>query len=286
MMAANGAMKLAGETRGEGRTVVLLHGFPEYRVTWRRQMDALASAGFRAIAPDLRGYGSSPKPQGIDAYRIPLLVEDVAGLIEETGGSAIVAGHDWGAFVAWFLAMMRPELVSKLVVMNVPHPASFARELARSREQRWRALYQQLFQLPLLPELFMKVAGRSLMRRSGRFTEAEVDDCVRSWRGSLTPMFNYYRAMRRTRGELRSLIRPIGVPVLLIWGAREPVFIRASAETSVELVPDFRFELIPRAGHFVHHDTPERVNELLVGFARRGNAGWLPKESPRGAGRA
>lgn len=240
---------------GDGPLVVLLHGFPEDRRAWRHQLPALARAGFRAVAPDLRGYGDSPKPSGIDSYRVPALVEDVAELIESLGGTCVLVGHDWGALVAWFLAMTRPELVSRLAILNVPHPAAFARELRRSRSQRLRAAYQLFFQLPVIPEVLMHLLGRILMRR-------------KPWRGPLTPMFHYYRALRRTRGQLRKLIRPIDVPVLLIWGEQQSIFIEETLTDVDEWVRDLKIERIAGAHHFVQHDAPERVSELLIAFSR------------------
>ena len=164
---AAGRAGLHFDSEGDGPLIVLLHGFPQYRIAWQKQMPALAAAGFRAVAPDLRGYGDSPKPGAVDDYRMPLIVEDVADLIRSLGERAdrsvcspcIVVGHDWGAFVAWFLAMLHPELVSRLVIMNVPHPALFTRELKRSRKQRLKAAYQLFFQLPVLPELFCACSG-------------------------------------------------------------------------------------------------------------------------------
>lgn len=252
------------DSEGDGPLVVLLHGFPEYRITWRRQMTALAGAGFRVVAPDLRGYGLSPKPKAIDDYRVPLLVEDVAELIDEP---CILVGHDWGALVAWFVAMMRPELVRKLAILNVPHPALFVRELRRSPKQRIKAAYQLFFQLPLLPELFIKTLGRPMMKRAGRFTAEQIDAYAEHWNANATTMLHYYRAMRRTRGALRPMMRRIDVPALIIWGEREPVMLPSTLEGTEEWVPDVRIEKVARAGHFVQHDQPERVNQLLLDFA-------------------
>ena len=226
-------------------------------------MPVLAAAGYRVVAPDLRGYGESPKPRGIDQYRVTALVEDVAELITEP---CILVGHDWGALVAWFVAMLRPELVEKLVIMNVPHPALFVRELRRSRKQRVKALYQLFFHLPVLPEIFIRVFGRMLMKRAGRFTPEQIDAYQAHWKRNITPMLNYYRAMTRTRGELRPMMRRIDVPTLIIWGQREPVMLPSTLEGTEEWVPDVTIVEVPRAGHFVQHDATERVNELLLEF--------------------
>ena len=258
-------MKLHFDTEGDGPLVVLLHGFPEFRVSWQRQLPFLAAAGYRAVAPDLRGYGESPKPQRVDDYRLPLLVEDVAELIAEQSKEAcILVGHDWGALVAWFVAMMKPELVRKLVIINVPHPALFARELRRSRTQRMKALYQLFFQLPVIPEIFMKMFGKKLMKRAGRFTPDEIETYAQHWNRNIKTMLHYYRALRKTRGELRPLMRRMDVPTMLIWGLWEPVFIPECFEGTEEWVPNLRLEKIPRVGHFAQHDAPDRVNQLLL----------------------
>lgn len=253
-------MQLQFDAEGDGPLVVLLHGFPEYRRTWSRQLPALARAGFRAVAPDLRGYGDSPKPRDIDSYRVPELAGDVASLIESQGGRCVLAGHDWGALVAWFLAMMRPELVERLAILNVPHPYAFARELKRSTRQKLNSSYQLFFQLPVIPELCWRLFGRALMRRMA------AEDCMNP--GPLSPMFHYYRALRRTRGQLRKLMRRIEVPVLLIWGEEQSIFIEETLHGLDEWVPQLHIERIARARHFVQHDAPERVSQLLIDFAK------------------
>ena len=256
-------MKLHFDAEGDGPLVVLLHGFPEYRISWKRQLPALAAAGYRAVAPDLRGYGDSPKPPRVDDYRLPLLVDDVAELMTEP---CVLVGHDWGALVAWFLAMTKPELVRKLVILNVPHPALFARELRRSRRQRMKASYQLFFQLPVIPEVFMKLFGKTLAKRVGRFTREEIDVYAAHMNRNIKTMLHYYRALRKTRGALRPMMKRIDVPTMLIWGEWEPVFVPETLVGMEEWVPDLRFEKIPRTGHFVQHDAWERVNQLLLEF--------------------
>lgn len=253
---------------GDGPLVVLLHGFPEFSYAWRHQMPAFARAGFRAVAPDLRGYGQSPKPPGVDAYRMTRIVDDVRALLERLGSTpCIVVGHDWGAFAAWYFAMAHPELVRKLVILNVPHPAPLSRELRRSTRQKLRLLYQLLFRVPVVPELLMRLGGKPILRFLGRFTREDIEMYARAWRGSFTPMFHYYRAMPRARREMRRLIRPIQIPTLLIWGEREPVFTRATTENFQEWVPNARVAFVAGAGHFAQEDAPEDVNRLLLAFA-------------------
>lgn len=254
---------------GAGPLVVLLHGFPESRRSWKRQLPALAAAGFRAVAPDLRGYGESPRPDGVKHYRLTELVDDVIALIEaEAAAPCVLVGHDWGAAIAWYVAMQRPDLLRKLVILNVPPPRAITRELRRSMRQRVNMLYQVFFQLPLLPELFMRAFGKRLLRRSARFSEAEIEEYAQQWRGHLTPMLNYYRALPRSSRGLRAIRARVETPTLLIHGMGEPVFLRSSFEDLNDFVTDVRVEHVDRAGHFVQTDRPERVNELLIEFAR------------------
>lgn len=247
-------MKLAYDSEGDGPLVVLLHGFPQSRMTWKESLPALARAGFRAVAPDLRGYGDSPKPKGVDAYQASEVVADIAELLQSFNDEpAVVVGHDWGAIMAWYLAMTRPELVRKLVILNVPHPAAIARELKRSTKQKLKLTYQLFFRLPVLPELFLRAFGLLFFR-----------EYAKQW--ALTPMLNYYRAVPKSRGMLRKTLRRIDVPVMIIWGEREPVFNASAIEDLGAWVTDVRIERIAGAGHFVQNDQREKVNALLLDF--------------------
>ncbi|MFD1730552.1 alpha/beta fold hydrolase [Deinococcus malanensis] len=151
-----------------GPLVVLLHGFPEYWRAWEHQIGPLARAGFRVVAPDMRGYNLSEKPQDIEAYRVQTLQEDIAKLIRALGaGRAHVVGHDWGGIVAWQLAIRQPEAVDRLVILNAPHPGA-ARRGMKHPEQLKRSWYVYLFQLPVLPELLLERFGRWALRGPGR----------------------------------------------------------------------------------------------------------------------
>jgi epoxide hydrolase 4 len=256
---------------GSGPAVVLVHGFPEFWYSWRNQIPALIRAGFRAIALDLRGYGESSKPRAIDDYRLPAIVDDIAGLIVQTGDApCAVVGHDWGGMASWFLPMMHPGIVSKLAVLNTPHPVPFSREMKGNRSQRVRMTYQLLMQPPLLPEMFLRFVLPSIMRRAANMTEDELRIYTEAWRPreARHGMVNYYRAMRRHRALLRTLVRPIDIPTLLIWGEREPVFTRETTERFEEYVPNLRIVRVPEARHFVQTDAPDVVNKALIEFLR------------------
>lgn len=254
---------------GDGPPVVLLHGFPEFWFSWRHQIPVLAAHGLRAIAPDLPGYNESSKPDEVLAYSMAAMARLFAEFITKTTGRCVLVGHDWGGLTAWFTAMLHPELISRLVIMNMPHPAPLARELRRQPKQKLKLAYQLLLQPPRVPEMLMPFLLPPLMKRGGRFTADDIETYRSAWRkpGALTGMANYYRALRRSRG-LRSIIRPIEMPTLMIWGERDPVFTRETTEHFDEWVPNLRIERIANAGHFVQTDAADRVNELLVEFLR------------------
>ena len=169
-LAANG-LTFVADCAGEGGTVaLLLHGFPECRQSWRAQLPALGGLGWRAVAPDLRGYGASSRPEGKEAYRIERLVEDVAALFEALGARRrILIGHDWGGAIAWSTALQGVPL-DGLVILNAPHPARF-RQALKTWDQRRRSWYMAFFQIPWLPEfLLTRGEGRPLMRDLKRRT--------------------------------------------------------------------------------------------------------------------
>ncbi len=261
---------------GSGPPVLLLHGFPEFWWEWRHQIQPLADAGFRVIAPDLRGYNLSDKPRGVSAYRMENLVADVEGLIRHTGVQrAHVVGHDWGGLIAWWLAMLRPERVDRLAILNAPHPNAFRREF-RKPDQMLRSWYAAAFQVPVLPEAairhndfaLLEGAFRASSVRPGAFTE----DDIRRYKeaaarpGALTAMLNYYRAAARRPGPPT---RHIDHPTLLIWGERDQALSIRNTFGLGEWVPNLRIERIPEASHWVAAEFPERVNALLTDFLIR-----------------
>ena len=256
-------MKLHRVEQGSGPLVVLLHGFPEFWYSWRKQIPALAAAGFRVVAPDLRGYNDSPKPRGIDAYRISAVIEDIVELIDEP---CMLVGHDWGGAAAWYTAMTHPELVRKLVVLNSPHPKPLLREIKRSLNQRIRMMYQLFLQAPSAAPLIRPLLPLILR---GRFTAEEKKEYRKAWLkpDALRSMISYYPALRRSGGELREMLRVIEAPALYIFGTRDPVFTIETSRNFGTWVPNARVELIEDAGHFVQTDAAERVNELLIEFA-------------------
>ena len=230
---ANGLSFVADEA-GEGDSVVLLlHGFPESRFSWRHQIPLLADLGWRAIAPDLRGYGGSSRPKAKADYHLDHLVEDVAALFDAAGARRrLLIAHDWGAVIAWVFAIQRRLPLDGLVIMNVPHPSVFARVLASSWRQRGRSWYAAFFQIPGLPEVMMTAGGARAFGQAftgmavdnSRFPP-EVTDVYRQNAlipGAMTAMINYYRANTDLIGRYRDGGRStIEVPTLMVWGEED-----------------------------------------------------------------
>jgi epoxide hydrolase 4 len=260
---------------GAGPLVVLLHGFPEAWFAWQHQIPALVAAGYRVLAPDMRGYNLSDKPKGLDRYRIEYLAGDVAALIRWAGAErAIVVGHDWGAVVAWNFAMRYPEMLERLVILNVPHPALMRKALCKPR-QLLRSSYMFFFQLPWLPEAASLADNALVLRKilemdpvcKGAFSPEDIERYVTAMKqpGALTGGMNYYRALfRQPRGQSRT--RPIQAPVLVIWGEQDRYLGKELADPPKRLVPNARVERLPDASHWVQNDRPERVNQLLLDF--------------------
>jgi epoxide hydrolase 4 len=270
-----------------GPLVLLLHGFPELSRSWRHQLPALAAAGYRAVAPDLRGYGRTGKD---GPYDLGTLSRDVRDLVRALGRErAVVVGHDWGGAVAWATAVLEPRVVERLVVLDCPHPGVMAEELRGNLRQMMRSWYMLLFQIPWLPEWILTrrggdAVGRSL--RGGSHVRAAWprEETAHYQRAMLEPgaargALGYYRAIFRHPGSLRREGRahPIAVPTLIVWGARDRFLGQetiAPERMAPYLAPGNRAEvvLIEDAGHFVQSEAPDRVNEVLLR--------WLGRPSP------
>jgi pimeloyl-ACP methyl ester carboxylesterase len=262
----------------DGPLVLLLHGFPEFWYSWRRQLPALANAGYRAVAPDMRGYNLSDKPSSWRQYGAERLAGDVAGLIRALGRErAFLVGHDWGAAVAYYAATFQPDAVKRLAILNVPHPARMLAGLRTLRQLR-KSWYMFFFQIPALPEHLLARDDYAFAKRSlranaarGAFTDEDLERYVAAWSqpGALTGMIAYYRAaLRSSPRKALSSLRPISAPTLVIWGERDAYLGPELAEPEPRWVPDVRVQRIPGASHWVQHEAPERVNELLIEFLR------------------
>lgn len=267
----------------DGPLLILLHGFPEFWYGWRRQIEPLAQAGFRVVVPDQRGYNLSEKPDGVNAYAIDVLARDVMGLIEALGRQqACLAGHDWGAAVAWHTAARYPERVQKLVILNVPHPAVMIDTLRRSPRQLLKSWYIFFFQLRGLAEWMLGRGDYSglvnMLKASAKEDTFSTDD-LESYRaayrqpGALTGMLNWYRAMfqaglRNQRNPEELTPRNIKVPTLVLWGVRDIALSKELAQPSVNHCQQGQLVFFENATHWLQHDEPEAVSEAIRSFCR------------------
>ena len=274
-----GGVRLHYAERGEGEElVILLHGFPECWYSWRHQLKALGER-YHVVAPDMRGYNLSDKPPRVEDYRIDNLVDDVTGLIRHFGKRrAVVVGHDWGAGVAWAVALKHPEYVSRLVAMQVPPPAAWRANM--TFRQALRSWYMLFFQLPLLPEWLLSVNDfalieRSFKERKGAFTDTDIAVYKKALRepNALTCAINYYRANlgallsnRRKESEDLSDDR-IRVPALLIYGERDRFIVPETIEGVSRFVDaPFREARFKNYGHWIQNEAPAEINAELMSF--------------------
>lgn len=279
---ANGQVFTIDEA-GEGDAVALcLHGFPESRFSWRFQLPALAAAGWRVVAPDLRGYGDSSRPISREAYRLEHLLTDAAALFDACGARRrLLIGHDWGALIAWSFAMQRTRPLDGLVVMNVPHPAVFRSVLRHSWAQRRRSWYVALFQLPWLPEALL-TAGRAravaqafhgMAVNKSAFPPEVLEHYRRNALvpGAMTAMLNYYRANLATLSDNAAPSPRIETPTLMVWGEEDTALGLELTEGYGPYVTDFTLERLPGVSHWVQQEAPVAVNERLLAWLERKN---------------
>ena len=265
--AVNGDVKIHYAVEGNGPLVVLVHGFPDYWATWTPLMAELNRAGYRTAALDLRGYNLSDKPRGVEAYAMPNLVGDVAAVIAAEGQKdAIVIGHDWGAAIAWRVAFTRPELVRRLVIMSVPHPAGMGRELATNKAQQDGSNYARVFQQEGSEKALNAEALAGWVRDPAR-RAAQVEALKRS---DFAAMMNYYRANYPRAGGAPAIAPPttepqrVKVPTLVIHGMKDTALNAAGHSGTWDYVDaDTTLLMVPGAGHFVQHDAESLVNRTV-----------------------
>lgn len=267
---------------GSGPLVVMLHGFPECWYSWRHQIRALAPH-FECVAPNLRGYGDTDAPVGVENYTLDKLVGDVADLIEACGREkAIIVAHDWGGAIAWATVLQRPELVERIAVLNLPHPLKMQENLRRNPRQMLSSWYILFFQIPRLPEMMLRARDFAILKRSIRdsavqksaFSDEDLEHFREAFRNpySITAAINYYRAIVRgnfrPRGPVADwMTRKISAPTMVIWGEQDVALRKELTFGMKELFSGpFEIHYVPDSGHWVQQEKPDLVNSYLLKF--------------------
>lgn len=259
----------------DGELVILVHGFPNFWFLWKNQFKALTEAGYRVIAPDLRGYNTSSRPSGFENYGQDQVSCDLLHLVDCCSRNQAVSmvGHDWGGCSVWAFAETHPNKLKEIVIVNSPHFDSFRNLYQKSLQQRLRSWYFVFFQIPVIPEVFLRFNRFWALRRGQEMSspkgqpEEDIDRYVEAYSspGALTGMINYYRAARA--GYWSKIGRThVRIPVKVIWGELDRYLDRQLARPPKNLVPDATVLLLPQVSHWPMWDDPELFNQALLKF--------------------
>ncbi|MBE9004590.1 alpha/beta hydrolase [Fortiea sp. LEGE XX443] len=267
-------VKLHYVTQGTGPLMLMLHGFPEFWYSWRHQIPEFAQH-FQVVALDLRGYNDSEKPKEQSAYVMDEFVKDVAGVIKGLGyEKCVLVGHDWGGAIAWYFADTHPEMLEKLIILNLPHPAKFSQGLS-TPQQLLRSWYMFLFQLPIIPELLLQsfeyqtiaqtIQGTAVNKNAFTSSDLEAYKNAAAKPGALTAMLNYYRnifphVLSRKNWEI------LHVPTLMIWGENDTALGKELTYDTAAYVSNLQIQYIPNCGHWVQQEQPQLVNHYISEF--------------------
>jgi epoxide hydrolase 4 len=267
-------IKLHYVTQGEGPLMLMLHGFPEFWYSWRHQIPEFAK-NFKVVALDLRGYNDSDKPKEQSAYIMDEFIKDIQGIIKGLGyQKCVLVGHDWGGAIAWCFAYAHPEMLERLIILNMPHPAKFTQGL-RTPQQMLRSTYALFFQLPWLPEFLIQssdyqaieTAFKGMAINKSVFTKADIDAYkdAAAKRGALTAMLNYYRNASEHK-MFKENWGILQVPTLMIWAEKDTALGKELTYGTEAYVKDFQIKYIPNCSHWVQQEQPELVNQYIHEF--------------------
>lgn len=272
-------VKLHYVEQGKGPLILFLHGFPEFWYEWKTLLPEFAK-DHHAVALDMRGYNLSDKPEAVEDYRVPVIVEDVRALaVKLKARRFVLAGHDWGGVIAWAFASAHPEMLDKLVIVNAPHPAVFARELASNPAQQKASAYFNLFNSPQAEA----VLGQNHFQMLQSFfkpwaSEADLKEYLANWDRGLTGGLNYYRATRLHPPVNGSQsppetnlpeMRPIDTPTLVIWGEKDTALLTGNLDGLDRYVKNLKVDRIPDGSHWVIHEKTAEVIRSMRGFLGR-----------------
>lgn len=273
-------VKLHYVEQGKGHLILFLHGFPEFWYEWKDLLPEFAK-DHHAVAVDMRGYNLSSKPEAVEAYRVPVIVEDIRALAQKLkAGKFVLVGHDWGGAIAWAFAAAHPEMLDKLVIVNAPHPAIFARELTGNPAQQKASSYFNLFTSPAAEKTLGENHYQRMLQALGSsLTEQDRKQYLAAWErpGGLTGGLNYYRASRlsspvdgakpeQNQALLAATPTQITVPTLVIWGEKDTALLTGNLEGLDQYVKTLTIKRVPEGSHWVIHEQPELVIRTIREF--------------------
>ena len=272
---------------GQGKLILFVHGFPEFWYEWEKQLVEFGQ-DYQAVAPDMRGYNLSSKPADVEKYHVQNLIEDLRALAEHLGHDKfIMVAHDWGGAVAWSAAIRYPELLEKLIIINSPHPAVFARELLNNPDQQKASQYMLMLRSAeaerVLSENNFARLTDVLVQFGSKWemTDEKRQKYIEAWSqpGALTGSLNYYRASplypptsKSVEEQISSILNlpkemfAVKVPTLVIWGEEDRALLTGNLDGLEEYIQDLRVKRIPDGTHWVIHEQPELVNSLIRDF--------------------
>jgi pimeloyl-ACP methyl ester carboxylesterase len=263
-------------SQGQGKLMLFLHGFPEFWYSWRHQIPEF-SQQYKVVALDLRGYNESDKPTESEAYSMTELMKDIEGVIKGLGhDNCILVGHDWGGAIAWSFAYNYPNMVEKLIVLNLPHPAKFSQGL-KTFQQLFKSWYVFFFQIPFLPEWLIQLndykiietalAGMAIDKTAFSQADLEAYKDAAAKRGALTAMINYYRStFQEFLNQSNDDWIILETPTLMIWGENDTALGKELTYGTEEFVRDLTIKYIPNCSHWVQQERPELVNQYIWEF--------------------
>ncbi|MEC6748807.1 alpha/beta hydrolase [Marinilactibacillus sp. XAAS-LB27] len=270
-------LHVAQQGPDDGELVLLLHGFPEFWYGWRKQMAELAEQGYRVWAPDQRGYNLSDKPENVKDYDMKELVEDIAGLIRQSGrDQVILAGHDWGGIVSWKVAETYPELIKKMMILNAPHLAAMSKHVLEHPSQLLKSSYILFFQLRGIPEKLVSranwgVATSALIGSSlkGTFSSRDLQEYRLAWSqpNAMTTMINWYRANGKNMMNA-SATSNITVPTYIIWGMNDQFLGKELASKSLDYCEDGKGILVGDTTHWLHHEKARQISQIMIDYIK------------------
>jgi pimeloyl-ACP methyl ester carboxylesterase len=280
MVDCNGVRLHCGVAGEAGRPLMLfLHGFPEFWAAWRKPMEYFAARGWLCVAPDLRGYNLSDKPEGVEAYKVKHLMADVLAVGAHYSKTPFVlVAHDWGGAVAWSVAIGQPQRLAKLVMINSPHPYLFWRELSNNPAQQKASEYMNLFRLPKAERVLSDNGYARLISAFMKLSDAWRAELVAAWSqpGALTGGLNYYRASplyppapgdagaTKLKLELKDFM--VRVPTLVLWGERDTALLPGLLDGLGLCVPHLKIVRAPGATHWIVHERPDLVCSEIDAF--------------------